>query len=104
MLFHVERRRISLVAGAYSDVTPYFTGGLVQQLLVKPNTAGNTFDFSLTNSFGDVIYQRLTNTGTINEVDLNVPVTGVVTFAIANATVATNPVTILLVVKDGANV
>lgn len=97
-----ERKSVSLAAGAYSFNTQRFNGQVMQHVFVNALST-NTYDFSITNADGDVVFSR-TVTGDINEVDVGLPLLSIMTVAIANATVAADPVVIYLVGNNGSDI
>lgn len=84
MLIHPEKVSLTTVLGAASGNTQNLNG-IVYEILVKPTTSTTTYDITLTDSSGVVIFEQLSETGTLNEVNM-LPVWGVYTISLANAT------------------
>lgn len=84
MLIHPEQVKLTTAAGVASGNTQKLNG-IVYEILVKPATASTTYDITMTDSSGVVVYERLSETGTLAEVN-TLPVWGVYTISLANAT------------------
>lgn len=100
MLMWKERFSKTIAAGSATGATQSYSGAFIEHVLVNPNTSTTTYDFKLTNDDGDIIYQRLSHVGKINEINTRIPVIGIVTWTISNAT-ANETVTVLLAPTNG---
>lgn len=78
--------------------------GLLRHILVKATTA-ESFDFSITDATGNAIYSTVasgeTPTGTLN-VQVQIPLRGIYTLAVANAETASEAYTGILTVTENA--
>jgi len=72
--------------------------GLLQQVVIKPTTDTTMYDFSLTDVNNDIVYNRTDVSGTLNE-EVNIPLRGVYTMSISNAT-KDEAFDIILVVRE----
>jgi len=63
----------------------YPNGVMVKQIIVSPATATTTFDIAIIDSNDEVIYQRIGETGALNEL-LELPTKGSYTCQITNST------------------
>jgi len=90
------RKTLTASSGSASDT--FTTQGICLQILVKPATSSTTYDFSLTDPGSVVVYKRTSETGTLNDL-ITLPLAGIYTAAIANATVD-EAHTVLMVVRN----
>lgn len=98
IVVHQERPlSVSTSLGSWAGNTVSLRG-LLKQVLVNPTTTSTMYDFSLTNNQNDIIYRRTDVSGTLNE-EIDLPITGVYTMRIQNAT-RDEVFTVLLVVRE----
>ena len=90
------RKTLTASSGSASDT--FSTHGLCHQILVKPTTSTTQYDFSLTNSADVVVFKRTSEVGTMNEL-VTLPLSGIYTAAIDNATVNEDH-TVLIMVRN----
>lgn len=83
---------------SYSDFR-----GRTEQIIVNPSISTTTYDFSITNDLGDVIYNKKGNKGTLVD-DSKVALFGMVTYRISNASVSTNSYTISTIWQETLSV
>lgn len=84
MNIHPELVKLTTVAGSASGNTQKLMG-LCYQILVKPATSTTSYDISFVDETGITVYERLTETGTLSEIN-SLPMKGVYTISLANAT------------------
>lgn len=86
VLIHKEQLALTPSSGSASTNTNRFVTGLFRQLLVSPATSTTVYDITITSPEGLIIYQALSCTGDFSP-ELVLPIRGIYTVAIANATV-----------------
>lgn len=103
MLIHPIPISQTASGGAWSFNTTKFSGAELRQIIVIAALATTTFDFTITDADGVVVYDTaergLTPTGTLNE-SVNLPLRGIYTLAVSGASVATSTFTGKLMVKE----
>jgi len=98
ILIHQERPlSVSTTSGSWIGNTVSLRG-ILKQVLIKSATESTMYDISLTNGQNDVVYRRTDVTGTLNE-EIDLPITGVYTIGIVNAT-RDEVFTILLIIRE----
>lgn len=85
MLVHSERLEGVCVTGDLSGNTKTLRG-LCHQVIVQPTTESTTYDFSITDPTGAVIFARTSEIGTLSEF-VTIPLTGIYTMSVENSTV-----------------
>jgi len=73
--------------------------GVLQQLIVNPSAAATTYDFSMTNDLGDVVYDKKGLKGTFID-DSKLGLFGIYTMDIANASDSTKSFSISLIWRE----
>lgn len=90
MLFSKYKYSLTISGGTVSANTD-FMRGMIEQVIITPTTSTNQWDLSFIDRDGDIIYQRVSETGTINDRTAHIPVgrdsNEILTMRIANATV-----------------
>ena len=71
-------------AGSASENTAYLRG-LCHHIIVKPASEDTTYDITITNPAGVIIYHRRSETGVLSELT-KIPVLGIYTISILNST------------------
>lgn len=87
MLIHKHIKDIQVTSGSGSDNTLKFSGGEMVQIYAEATTATNIFDVSLVDEDSDEIYSQDAVEGSFSEHSITVPLRGIYTISIANATV-----------------
>jgi hypothetical protein len=98
MTIHHETLTGTASAGALSVNTRTLSGSLLRNILVKPATETTVYDLTITNDRSIIMFELLSETGTLSQ-EVALPVRGVYTVAIANAT-ADEAFTIQLVSQE----
>lgn len=82
----IDRKSFTLptVLGSLSQLV-IINNSILQQVLVKPETATTTYDFSIEDEDGNVIYTKVDNQATLNDTDINIPSGGNWTIKVDNA-------------------
>lgn len=93
---HSEKLTGATVSGSLS-LNTINVEGILMNVIVVPNSDTTDYDISITNSFDANIYERTSETGSMSE-ETYLPVTGVYTVDIENAT-ADESFLILLIVQ-----
>lgn len=90
MLWAKNKYTLTMSGGSASGNTDIMRG-MIEQIIITPTTSTNVWDFSLTDRDGDIVYQRLSETGTVNDRTALLPVgrdsSEKFTMAFANATI-----------------
>lgn len=76
---------ITIASGAGSKLIK-ITHSILRQMIVKSATSTTTFDVTLTDRDGNIVYSSTDNTGELNELP-DIPTWGWLTLAISNASV-----------------
>jgi hypothetical protein len=84
ILINPVRKTLTASSGAASDT--FSAIGTCQQIVVTPTTSTTGYDFSITDADSVVVFQMTDEVGTMNE-DVDLPLAGTYTIALANATV-----------------
>lgn len=84
-VIHPETLSLTTSSGSASGNTSSQLQGLLRQVLASPTTSTTTYDIKLTNNQSLVIYERIGEIGDLAE-EVVLPVRGVYTLALANAT------------------
>jgi hypothetical protein len=87
------------VAGAVSWNTFSDLRGVMEQLIVNSSTTSTTFDFSLTDDNGNIVYNKKGNKGTLID-DSKVGLYGIYTMSIANSSSNSNSFTTTLMWRE----
>lgn len=66
MLWQKNKYTLTVSAGTIAGNTD-FMRGMIEQLIVSPLNSTTQWDFTLTDRDGDVIYQRVSEVGTVND-------------------------------------
>lgn len=116
MLFYPIEISQTASGGAWSFNSLDISGGEIEQIYVEASNGAldatpTTFDFYITDSKGNVIYDTqqkgIPATGTLNtanEVEFKpIPVMGILTLTVANSSVATETFTGRVMVKETKN-
>ena len=100
-MIYVHRATITTVSGTVGSTTLNVKGGLCQQVLVRSLTSGLTiFRANLTDSSANLIVRNYAfHEGEINDVGMGMPLAGVYTLNITNAS-ATDTFAFLLAVDE----
>ena len=85
MIIHAETIEGTVASGSLSENTNDIRG-LCHQVMVKPASETTIYNVSITNSKDVVVYERLSETGTLAEL-VSIPVRGIYTVAISSSTV-----------------
>lgn len=83
ILVNPIRKTLTTSSGSASDT--FSSTGICLQILVEPTTSSTQYDISITDSSDTVVFSRVDETGTFNEL-LGLPLAGTYTFSIDNAT------------------
>lgn len=86
-------------AGAFSFNTNDDMRGRLEQLVVNPSATDTTYDVTLTNDTGDVVYTAAGNTGTLAD-DTKVGLYGIYTFAVASASASNKTWTVTFIWEE----
>lgn len=102
MLIHKYRKDIPTgLTGSGSDNTLKFSGAELVQLLTEADTSTNIYDLSITDEDGDVVYEELAIEGEYEEHGMYIPLRGIYTVSIANATaIASENITVKLMIEE----
>lgn len=95
MLFSRLNGTATVVSGSWSANSPKYSMGYIRQITLVPTTQTNIYDFSLTDEFGYVVLpvEELSTTaieGTTSIHKVDIPLLGVYTLKITNATIDEN--------------
>lgn len=71
-------------SGAWSFNSPKLTSAILKQVVLKAATATTAFDFSMTDEYNNIVYSRVGETGTLRQ-EMDLPLKGIYTIAVANA-------------------
>ncbi len=66
MIFSKYKYTLTVSGGTVSVNTDSIMG-MIEQIIITPLTSTNSYDFSLTDRDGDILYSRNTETGTVND-------------------------------------
>lgn len=89
LLFPLRVINKTASTGAWSFNTPKLVSAILKQVVLKAATATTTFDFSLTDEYNNIVYSVTGATGTHRQ-EMDLPMKGIYTVAVANATVDEN--------------
>ena len=84
MLIHPEKLSLTTSSGSASGNTQKIIG-IVRQILISPATANTSYTMTITNPSGIEVYERTAETGEASELTA-IPVTGIYTVALSDAT------------------
>lgn len=84
----IDPHRLSGTAsgGTFSVNTHHLVGGVLRNILIKAATASTIFDVAIVDEDSYTIYERTSETGVTSEIT-KIPVRGIYTVTISNATV-----------------
>jgi len=99
MLIYKFYKPITVTAGSGSDNTHKLYGAELVQLLVEAATSTNIYDLALIDEDGDTVYEQLAIEGEYEEHAIYVPMRGVYTVSITNATVD-EAITVKLMIEE----
>jgi hypothetical protein len=104
MLFHKIKGVATVSSGSWSGNTPKFSMGVLRQIVLKATTSTNIFDFSLVDENGNTVFPTDKDSATAIEGSLNlnkvdIPLVGIYTMKISNATIDED-ISYLLVVQE----
>ena len=85
-LIHNEQVNGTPSSGTYVVNTAVTVQGMLRQVIIEPASSSTIYDIKIENNKGHTIYERLSETGPLAE-SVDIPVKGVLTFTITNATV-----------------
>jgi len=84
-IIHPEIKTGTAASGSFT-VNTQFLSGILGQVIVEPTTSTTQYDISITDKESIKIYERTSEIGTIAE-EVLLPVYGIYTISISNATV-----------------
>jgi len=87
MNIHRERKSITVSSGYGTENTLPFCGAELRQLIVEPPTSTNIYDLYILDSYNTKIYEHLACEGYYEEHPIQIPLRGVYTVSLSNATV-----------------
>ena len=87
MLVHKQRANILVSSASGSENTLKFSGAQLVQLFIKSTTSTNIFDFSMVDEDDDVVYEIEAIEGEHEEHSVYLPLRGVYTLRITDATI-----------------
>ena len=87
MLVHKHKARIQVTAGSGSENTLKFSGAQLVQVFMESATSTNIFDFALIDEDNDEIYTATAVEGYAEEHSVYIPLRGVYTISITDATI-----------------
>lgn len=85
MLIHSEQLEGTCATGTFSINTANLRG-LCHQIVVKPTTESTVYSIKITNAASAVIYDRVSETGTLSEL-ISLPLRGIYTVTVYDSTV-----------------
>lgn len=85
----IDKCRVSIIpsSGAGSVNTPKFSGACLVQLYTEATTSTNIYDLSLIDENNDTIWEELAIEGEHEEHAIYIPLRGIYTITISNATI-----------------
>lgn len=86
ILVHTEKLSGTASSGTFAVNTVFSFNGLLRNILIKPTTATNQYDITITNADSLDIYSRISKVGNLSD-EVKLPVRGIYTVTIANATI-----------------
>lgn len=102
MIWQKNKYTLTVSGGTIAGNTDFMMG-MIEQMIITPTTSTTQWDFSLTDRDGDIIYQRISETGTINDRTAWIPIgrdsAERLTMAFANVT-ANEPIKVILKVRE----
>ncbi len=69
-----KNRYLITISGGSASFNSDIMRGMIEQIIITPNTSTTTWDFTMTDRDGDIMYQRVSETGTNNDRTAWVPV------------------------------
>ena len=105
MLFHPISGTATLVGGSWSTNLIKFSMGYVRQIILQPTTVTNIYDFSITDDEGFTVFPYEGGLSTAIEGNfcmhkVDIPLRGVYTINISNATVQTDTIKYKILVQE----
>ena len=67
------------------EVNTQYIRGLCRNIIINPASESTTYDVNITNGNDIIVYERLSETGTLSEI-IQLPVLGVYTITISDST------------------
>ena len=102
MVFYTIKLSNTASSGTFSVNSLPIAGGIVRQIYIKSATASTTFDFKITSPESNVIYDTVeeekTATNILN-VRLRLPIMGINTLTVYNASKLTDTFTGIIVIQ-----
>ena len=86
MLFYKYNYTIEIASGIWSGNTEYLHGGFLKHVYLKSSSSSTVFDFAITDSDDNIIFNRKNIIGLLNE-SLELPMVGIHTLTISNSSV-----------------
>lgn len=90
MLFAKYKYSLTVSGGTVAVNTDAMRG-MIEQMIITPTTSTNQWDLQLIDRDGDIVYQRVSETGTVNDRTAWIPIgrdsNEIITMRILNATV-----------------
>ena len=87
MLIHKHKALLYSVSGTASENTLKFSGAQLIQVFIESATSTNIFDLSLVDEDGDEVYREDAIEGYFEEHSVYIPLRGVYTIVISDATI-----------------
>ena len=85
MTIYEHKTSLTTASGSVSSLTLRIPGGILRQIYVKANTPTTVFRANLQDEDLDNIVDWGFSTGMLNEVGIDIPVSGRLTFQVTNA-------------------
>ena len=96
---HKEKFALTASSGSATGNSNRFLNGILREVLSSPATGSTTYDITITSPEGLIIYQTTSQIGDMAD-EVTIPVRGVHTVSIANAT-ADELITVNLIIDEG---
>ena len=98
--YHTQRASYTAVAGSASgSVLLYHSHAVMAMVIMKADTSSTTFDVTMTDMFGNTVYEALNNTGELRDLP-DIPSYGNFALTISNSSVADEGFTQLIAFKE----
>lgn len=62
------------ISGGSASINSNIMRGMIEQVIITPTTSTNSWDITFKDKEGDISYQRISETGTINDRTARIPV------------------------------
>lgn len=102
MLWAKNKYSLTISAGTVASNTD-FMRGMIEQIIITPTTSTNQWDLNLVDRDGDIIYNRVSEVGTLNDRTAHIPIgrdsSERLTMRILNATI-NEVITIIFKVRE----